>query len=657
MCALSVEPQILKTKLYPPRLPEIVTRKRLNSELAKARSCKLAVILAGAGYGKSTLVAEFLQKLRSPFIWYQLDSTDGDLSVFLSYLIAGLRSIHPEFGGKTLSHLASATNITEQSRAILSILITELDELVAEELFIALDDFHLVNDSAQITEAVEFLLDHMLPNLHLIILSRSALSLDLTDLKVRRELLELKEANLRFTHPEIAALFQDIFDMPLSEDDITALSKSTEGWISGLVLFYLALKDKTRDEVSQAIRETGLSLSDVFDYLSKAAYENQPQAVRDFTTHTSILSRMNPAFCDQLLGINDSKGILSYLIDERLFTIPLDDHGNWYRYHQGLRAFLNKTIIDTLSADVIKGMHLRAAALWEENEEPEEALHHYMEAGDYDKAAEVLEKIATELIQAKRISFLYTEISRLPEDVMQRHPIIALHYANVAATFGDMSRSLAAIRDASEEFEKMGDKEKQAQSLLTLASLLIAVMRFDEGIEVLSKARDTMPTDSAYYYELRAVEGMVFAHTEHLIDAYQPLEEALSQADGFMETDMVGRLLGWCGVTLITLGKLHKSIEVLEVEYNLLQRAGLAATNLINRAESSRVYIWLDRLEEAKKVAEEGIALGEEYGLTPMVFFCRAARAVTWAYKGERDRALEDASIAAAMCLNYERNA
>ncbi len=654
MCAVSVEPQILRTKLYPPRLPEIVPRARLSGELEGVRSVKLATIVAGAGYGKSTLAAEFLQKLDSPFVWYQLEDTDGDLPVFLSYLVAGLRSTHPEFGKKTIDHMASASNVREQSRAILSTFITELDELVAEELFIALDDFHLVNESSQITEAMDFLLTHMLPNLHFIVLSRSALSLALTDLKAKRELLELQESDLRFTTEETATLFADIFGMPLALEDIAALFESTEGWVSGLVLFYLALKDKESAAVSKTIRESGMSLSAVFDYLSKEAYETQSELIQDFITKTSVLPRMSPRFCDELLGVDDSRAILSYLMSERLFTIPLDDAGNWYRYHHSLRAFLQTTLTRNLTPNEIEELHLKAAALWEKNGEPEQALYHYVEAESYERAADVLESIIVDLMRANRTSFLYREIARLPEDTQQKHPRLMLYDTQIAAILGDFGRMVAAARAATEGFEEAGEGGKQARSLVYTAGGLFIAGKPDEAREMISKAREAMPPDSPYLQELLATESMISTATGRVGEADAPLEEALRLADESKDTDLSAQLLGWCGTALLAQGRLNKTLEVYLSPNTLLERVGVTATHSFTYAFSSRAYAWLDRLEEAVKTADEGIALGEEHGIAPMVFFNRAARAVAYACLGKRDRALEDASIATSMCSQHE---
>jgi LuxR family maltose regulon positive regulatory protein len=654
MSAVAVKPQILRTKLYPPRLPEIVTRDRLLGELEGARTAKLTSIVAGAGYGKSSLAAEFLFRLGRPFVWYHLERSDADICEFLSYLVAGLKSIHAEFGQKTLEHMASVVNVSEQSRAVLSTLIAELDEIIGEELFILLDDFHTVNDSPQITETMDFLLGHMLPNLHFIIASRSKLNLALARLRAGRELLELQEADLCFTPEETSRLFSDIFGLQLGEEDVHILAGSTEGWITGLVLFYLALKAKANEAISKTIRESGVSLSEVFDYLSKAVYESQPEAVRRFITRTSILSRMNPVFCNELLEIEDSRSLLSYMISERLFTIPLDDKGDWFRYHNGLKAFLLGKLGADLPPGEIMDLHLKAASLWEKRGEPEQALFHYMEAQDFDKAAGVFESIIDRLMQANRISFLYREVFRLPEDVLHKHPMLMLNGAQIAARFGDYERVVAAALSAAGGFEKSGEREEKALSLLRLAGAFFGVGRINEALEMITKARLIIPTGSPYWCELLAVEGTILATTGQDGEVDQLLEESLQLAAELEGTELGSRALGFSGIALFLQGRLNKAVEVFAAADKFLKKTGLTATHPFSYALLSRTYAYLDRLEEARETADKGIALGEEHGLPPMVFFNRASRAVALAYLGERDRALEDAAISAAMCGQYE---
>ncbi|MBN2025680.1 MAG: hypothetical protein JW854_02795 [Actinobacteria bacterium] len=655
MSAVALTSPILRTKLYPPRLPEIIVRERLIGELERQRSAKLIAIIAGAGYGKSTLAVEFMHRLGSPFVWYQLEDTDSDLSVFISYLAAGIREIYSEFGRGKLPHPDSAVDTMEPGGDTLSSFIWALDDLIGEELFVVLDDFHTVNESAQITEAMDFLLSHMLPNLHFIILSRSAPSLDLSNLRVRRESLELSENDLRFTLEETASLFTEVLGMPMSDGDVAALSEFTEGWASGLILFYLATKGGDGDRISAALKELDVLPSAMSDYLSRAVYGNQSREVRDFLARTSILSRMNPAFCAELLGMAEARELFSRLTGERLFTIPLDERGEWYRYHHCLGTFLQATLREDYPPAEVADLHLKAASLWEREGEPEQALFHYMEAQDYEKAADVLEDMAGELLHDNRISFLYREIARLPGDVQRKHPALMLHDTQVAALLGDYGRVLDSAGAAAAGFEEMGDDERRALSLFRVAEGLINMGRELEAIEMSRKAREAMPPGSPHRYEAMGFEGYNYVSNGKAEEADPLLQEAFSHVKEIEDVELKIRVLAWCGIAFCLLGRLGKSGEACMEADKIVARAGFKVAMLPAFYFLGSVSLALiDRAEEAAELAGRAVDAGEQQGLVPMIFFNRAARAVARAYLGERERAREDAAAAASMCKEYE---
>jgi len=652
MSAVAVEPQIIKTKIYPPRLPQIVARERLLTELEDARSAKLVAIVAGAGYGKSTLAAEWLHKTGAPFVWYQLEDTDSDLSLFLTYLVAGLRDINPIFGERTLAQIASTPNVAGQSRAVLSTFIGELDGLIGEELFIALDDFHLVNDSGQITAAVSFLLDPMLPNLHFIILSRSALAMPLAELKARRELLELSESDLAFTPEETAKLFSDVFGMPLTEKDIAGLSASMEGWISGLVLFYLALKNKVGSELGKTVGESRTSL--VFDYLSNAVYNDQPEEVKDFITKTSILSRLNPRFCDELLGSGNAQEVFGHLIDERLFTIPLDDHGEWYRYHFGLQSFLQNALASRLAPENIKELHLGAAALWDKRGEPEQAMLHYMEAGAFGEAADVLQSFIAELVRDSRISFLERQLARLPEDVLEKHPKLWIQRAQIEAMLGDYDTAVATASDASDAFQLSGDADGEAQSLLFSAAYRFSMAQPDEAERLTRRVMEIARPSSEPLWDAMALESTIRAGEGDDETANGLAQEALANIENVRAPRTRVRVLNWCGLASFLQGRFNKALAAFLDADALLEGAGPSATRAFVYALLSRTYTFLGRLQEARETARKGIVVGESLGFTPMSCLCRAARAVASAYSGDREATLADVNAAEPQCLGFK---
>lgn len=648
-------PSFLRTKLYPPRLPAIAERPRLLKVLEQASTAKLTAIVGGPGYGKSTLAVEFLETHDCPFVWYQLEKTDADLAVFLSYLVAGFQALQADFGDKTRERMASTANLREQNRGVLSAFLAELDTLVGEHVFIVLDDFQEVNSDARIREAVEFLLDHMLPNLHLLILSRAELSLSLTRLRAGRQVLEIGEKELSFAQEETATLFKEVLGVPMTDEEVSRLQASTEGWVAGLVLFYLALKKRGFAAISEAVRE--LPVSTISDYLFHEVYENQEDWVRDFLKNTSILSRMNPQFCTELLGSEASADLLDKLNQERLFVIPLDDAGSWYRYHGCLRTCLRQVLAEETRPEDVRLLHLRAARLWEQAGELEEALNHYMSGADFEKGAEILEDIALDLMRHNRPYFVYQSIARVGEEILEDHPRLLLYLGQAAGILGDYDHSMAAVRRAAAVFAQRGDRERQALAIMNLAEQQMAVGKQDEAAEMAFRAIGIMPEDSPWQAGVMAVESLVCEITGNIELADQLLDEAIRRAR-LVEGKIGASMKTWCGVSSFIQGRMSQALDLLESAESLpVELVGIPTTHPFVYGLLSRTLAFFDRVAEAREVATRGVELGSRLNLRHMVFLSRAARAVALAYLGKNQAASEDATIAGAICEGYRDSA
>lgn len=645
---------ILNTKLYLPRPHPLVTRERLHEELDAARSASLATIVAGAGYGKSMLAADFILNAGAPYAWYRLEAADRDPFVFISYLVASLRLVQGQLGARTLRRLHSTDNVLLESRRVLSTLISEIDTHVKHEVFVVLDDFHQVNDSAPVTSAMEFLLGHMPPNIHIMILSRSRLNLDLAELAARRELIELGEADLCFTPDETSRLFSEIFAMPLKDEYVRRLCELTEGWVSGLVLFYHALKSKSEYQVQEAIRDFEAPAAQVTAYLSKAVYADQSDIIKEFLLTSSVLSRINPAFCDELMEIDNSREILNYLKDERLFTLPLDDRGDWYRFHSLMKSFLLSLLKENLSGPEIKELNRRAAVLWEGHNQPEQALAHYLKADDYGKAADVLESIAQRLMEELRISFLHDHLNLLPEEVLAKHPWLVFYLAETSDILGDYHRALELYGDATRLFYEPGDVEIQVLSLLLSARLLNTLGRYDEAGEMMVRARGITPEGSPYWNVLMAFRSITSSLSGISDLAEKCLEDALYRSDEIEDEATRASLLYWCGFAAYLQSDFKRAREILLEACELAERNDLSAVLLQLYAYLSQTDMILGRWEEAVEYAERGTCLGERFGSeTPFAFACRSNRGGALCMLGDHEKALRDAEIAGSLAERY----
>ena len=310
---------LLETKLYLPQWSaERVSRPRLIDRIHPKR--KLTLVSAPAGFGKTTLLAEWVAAVPTrPVAWVSLDQSDNDSAVFWSYLITALQKIQPGLGEQSLSLLQSP-----QPPPIESVLMTLLNELTAVEadLVLILDDYHVIKPQA-IHHGIGFLLNHLPPQLHLIIASRADPPLSLARLRSHGDLTELRVSDLRFTPDEAAAFLNQGMGLEISADDVAALEQRTEGWIAGLQLAALSLQG--REDVSEFVAAFSGDDRYIVDYLLEEVLQRQPEHVRHFLLQTALLDRLSGSLCDAVTSQNNGQNMLETLERDNLFIIPLDN--------------------------------------------------------------------------------------------------------------------------------------------------------------------------------------------------------------------------------------------------------------------------------------------------------------------------------------------
>src|ERR671910_375859 len=424
---------LVSTRLRPPEArANLVARPRLTAMLQREAGRKLTLVSAPAGFGKTTLLVEWLRS-RAPgagsVAWLSLEEGDNDPARLLSYLVAALRSISGEIGEGVLSSLRSPE--PPQLGALTAALINEISSL-STEITLVLDDYHLI-DSEAVHGVVSFLLEHLPPNVHLVISSRVNPPLPLGRLRARGQMAELRAANLRFTSEEAAAFLGDVMGLALSAGDVVALEERTEGWIAGLQLAALSMRD--RKDISGFIKAFSGSHRDVLDYLAEEVLRGRPERLQEFLLRTSVLDHLSGALCDALTGRSDGQEKLERLERDNLFVIPLDDERRWYRYHHLFTDFL-RTRLEREGFERIKELHRRAAAWYEENGLISEAVGHALAAEDYERAAELVERVVGEMWFRGEVLTLLGWLEALPEGAKRRRPRLLLEHATALMWVG-----------------------------------------------------------------------------------------------------------------------------------------------------------------------------------------------------------------------------
>ena len=418
----------------PSRRPNAVARRRLDERLDAALCSRLTVLSAPAGFGKTTVLTEWLATFGpgAPAVaWLSLDDRDNDASLFWTYVVTAIRRAVEDVGGAALGLLDSSPPATE---AALAALLNDLGGL-KRDLLLVLDDYHLV-EAADVHEGMTFLLAHQPPQLHVVLATRTDPPLPLARMRARGQLSEVRAADLRFTVEESAAYLNNGMGLRLSEGDVTSLDGRTEGWIAALQLAALSMQG--RSDVSAFI--AGFAGDDryVVDYLGEEVLARQPPDVREFLLQTSILERLTGPLCDAVTGRGGGKATLVALERANLFVVPLDDRRQWYRYHHLFGDVLRAHLLDE-QPERMAELHARASAWFEANADTSQAVSHALAGGDSDRAADLMELAMLTMRRDRREAELARWVRLLPDDVVRKRPVLGIGFVAALAQVSDFA--------------------------------------------------------------------------------------------------------------------------------------------------------------------------------------------------------------------------
>jgi ATP/maltotriose-dependent transcriptional regulator MalT len=439
---------LLETKLYVPRSRrDLVLRARLTERLGRGTASKLVLVSAPAGFGKTTLLTEWLAARAAALAderlaaWLSLDRGDNHPASFWAHVIAALRTVASGVGESALALLDAP-----QPPPIETVLTTLLNDLgaVTGEIVLVLDDYHVI-DAPDVQEGMAFLLDHLPPQLHVVIASRADPALPLARMRARGELTEIRAAELRFTAEEAAAYLNELMGLQLTARDIAALEGRTEGWIAALQLAALSMQG--RDDVASFI--AGFAGDDryVVDYLAEEVLARQSDRVQAFLLQTSILGRLSGPLCDAVTGLGGGKAMLEALDRGNLFLVSLDDRRRWYRYHHLFADVLQARLLDEHPGQV-PDLHRRASEWYEQNGELSEAVRHALAAGDFERAADLVELAMLAMRRTRQEAKLRGWLEALPDEVVQVRPVLSVYFAGVLLISGELEGVEGRLRDA-----------------------------------------------------------------------------------------------------------------------------------------------------------------------------------------------------------------
>jgi LuxR family transcriptional regulator, maltose regulon positive regulatory protein len=607
---------LLATKLYIPSLhPQVIQRQSILELMNAGLSIEKRLILlcAPAGYGKTTLVCEWLQKIPQA-CWISLDKRDNEPRLFFSYLIAALQTVLPGIGGQAQA-LLNAPQLPAL-QAVLSSLLNDLAQAQSKTV-IVLDDYQSIHAS-QIHEGIAFLLDHLPPEVHFVITTRSDPALPLHRYRSRGQLVEIRADDLRFTTDEVSAFMKGIARVSISASEAAVLESRTEGWAAGLQLAAISLRKKAN--IAEFIQSLAGSNRYILDYLMEEVLKNQTPDVQHFLMETAILDRLCPPLCDALfqLGEVPSQQILQYLEHENLFVLPLDNEGYWYRYHHLFQDLLLMRL-KQMTPERIQILHRSAANWYETNGWIREAVQHYILGEDFERAADLVEQHTLQLFAQGKLDQLMNWIQKLPADFAARRPWLSIHQAWVMAFAGKNSEAKSLIRnviDVSAAKDPLPEEQKKLWTEIHGIRALISITSGD--IQKALASADLM--DAEFHPDHLFARSVILWSHGFAWRIQGKIDKSIS---AFREVLQIGKQINnlWTlstsyadlGMVLRLSGKLREAEATYREGLRIMQQSDMGGLGFVGRLESflANVLYEKNELDEAMQLVNASIAHNE----------------------------------------------
>jgi LuxR family maltose regulon positive regulatory protein len=628
---------ILITKLFiPPTRPKLVHRPDLIKRLNNSLDCKLTLLSAPAGFGKTTLISHWVEKLGDikeidgksiQVAWLSLDRDDNDPVRFITYFIAALHQIKAfdtGLGQGALSMLQSP-----QPPPASTVLISLINDLAAipEKIIFILDDYHLI-EAELIHQAITFLLENLPPQFHLVIATRQDPYLALGRLRARAQMTELRAADLRFTSSEAADFLNLVMGLNLSSEDIAELETRTEGWIAGLQLAAISMRGY--EDRANFIKSFTGGHRLVLDFLIEEVLCQQPENIQNFLLQTAVLDRMTGSLCDALTGQENGQETLEMLDRANLFIISLDEERRWYRYHHLFADLLRQRRRQTQQED-LSILHIKAGEWFRNQGLIREAIKHSLNGRDYQSAAELIKTMAIDIIQQGAHTTVVEWINVLPDEFVKTHPYLCVLHAWALQLTGELKTGEDRLIDAE---NALGSQNYQADETNDSIRGLIHSRRayssfmigdHDHAISHAKQALDQLPKNAMLIKAQTALYlGVAYRYMGQLRPALDVYNEILPTVQ-----NMGGN--STAVLCYLHMGDLHSEMAELPRAKEIYEDALIFSEQRIGRPEmpyTGYVYVSIGRilrqwnqLEEAYRFTTKGLALCRDWNVTDILAF------------------------------------
>lgn len=619
MSAANTEP-LLTTKFHiPPQRVDLVARPQLTARLNAITNGKLALVTAPAGFGKTTLVVDWITnqlpvRYQERVSWLALDSNDNTPRQFWAYMIAAIQRMNPSLG-RTLQPSLHANTTLPPIETLLTALINEII-LDGQPLLLGIDDYHEITHP-EIHRGTAFLIENLPPNLQLIILSREDLPFPVSRYRVNSKLIEVRAADLRFTQNESAVFFNDLLSMSLTPEDIQALNTRTEGWVAGLQLAALSLQSTTdKSSFIQAFKGSHRFLT---DYLVDEVLSRQTTATQEFLWRTSILERFCAEVCNELTETANSQKMLRQLEQANLFIIPLDDERRWFRYHHLFTEFLRLRLQEH-EAKQIAELYQRAIQWFRQAGLPREALQYAIKAQDYAQAVELLDVLAPEILEHDNHMLLIQWAAQIPENIASQQPLLCAYLGWAYLLSGQLKDAQRWLDRAETNITRSDSMEERIIRGYVFAHRAYIVFMQGVYTTTLDYARQAL---SMLPLENKAIRARTFTTLGNALNYAGQLNEAKK---AFQEAIQIAREIDSLPLALFSycsLGEVFRDEGRLSEAERTYQQVLLFAEELTGQQEIPLTGFAIFELgviarerndfDTAKKLLEKGVKLCREW--------------------------------------------
>ncbi len=600
---------LIKNKFKLPKLPSNYTSregilKKLEEGFSEEK--KLTLVVGNAGYGKSSLVVDYIQQTKVPYLWYSLNENDSDLIVFINHLSKGLKLSIPNLREDALELLISTINPIEALHNIIGLLIEDLSIHITDKFIIVLDDYQFLRNSEAINKALEYLIEYLPENFQLIIISRYTPNIKkLPQLKVRQQVIEVPLLDLKFSVNEIQTIIPNELRNALNEEELTKLYTQTDGWIGIIILLIQAYKSNL------TIKEhllNALNLNQpVFDYLTSEIFELQDKEIKSFMLNTSLLPKINKEICNEVMMQNVSEK-LDFLKNSNLLEIDNEDE---YKYNPVFRDFLREKAKETLSLIELQSLYFKIGNYLQKKEDIENALEYFLLGPNYAEAEDLLLDIAQELIDSNRLETLNKFIFRFPEEYLEKSSNLQIYLGEIYRLWGNYSEAL-------EHYYKAEDVAIRENNFSTLGkayvyeSIIHASKGESSSKELIDEAIKILPDDDSYNLAFAYnTKGISYLFGDQIFESLNYFEKSLKYYEEISNHIGQAKVLHNLGYAYTMLGSFEHARDTYERSIKQAESSG-KYPYIMTYNNIAIIYNYSGNFNEARKFAEKALNLSQK---------------------------------------------